>query len=294
MNKPVLYLKSIIITLLWTGALTASNKPIQKQTVFIVVHGTWANHCSWYQPEGDFFLALEQSAAHIGARLVSFCWDSKNTHEARLRAARQLEKLIMSYGPGTNINVVSHSHGANVANLASQLLARHSDRHIHVKAFYHLGVPVCLDQYLPNMDVVEHVYNFFSYNDFVQPVLGLFKREYPQHDRIANIRITINGVQPAHSLIHDPEIAHWIPLIHEGLATKGVHGFDSFQFGVPGLMHFCSDQHVCYTVDVRRSELCHKDRYKIGATRALFVRCVVPKLFPELLIPAISYKKLPA
>jgi len=250
--------------------------------VFILVHGTWAHHCAWHKPEGDFFCALEESAQQRGARVVSFCWDSKNTHEARLKAAQRLERLIMSYSVDTQINIVAHSHGANVANIASQLLVVREDQHPQIKALYYLGAPVCMERYAPNMEVVQHLYNFFSFRDFVQPVLGLFGREYPAHDRIANMRVTINNIQPDHSLIHDPELARWIPLIHQALVTKGMHGFDEFQFGVPGIIRFVSGQHVHYEQDDRREALKRQDRFAIGRARSLFVRYVAPRFYPHI------------
>jgi hypothetical protein len=80
-----------------------------------------------------------------------------------------------------------------------------------ITAFFALAAPVNTNQYLPPMKVIQRFYNFFSCNDFVQPVMGIFGRVYPKHPRIANIRLFINDLEPDHTQMHDPLIAQCVP-----------------------------------------------------------------------------------
>jgi len=45
----------------------------------IIIHGTWAKDESWYQPEGDFFKALQSSALELKIvdEIVPFQWSGK-------------------------------------------------------------------------------------------------------------------------------------------------------------------------------------------------------------------------
>ena len=84
---------------------------------------------------------------------------------------------------------------------------------------------------MPNMDKIDFMYHFFSYADLVQPVLGLFGREYPSHERIANIRTLINDKNPLHSQLHNPLVAKWICMFHHDLQ---ITNDDSEPFKVSG------------------------------------------------------------
>ena len=56
-----------------------------------------------------------------------------------------------------------------------------------------------MSNYLPNMKVIQYLYNLFSFEDLIQTVLGLSVREFPEHKRIANLRVIINGKEPDHA-----------------------------------------------------------------------------------------------
>jgi|SaaInlLV_10m_DNA_2_1039722.scaffolds.fasta_scaffold00331_13 hypothetical protein len=73
---------------------------------------------------------------------------------------------------------------------------------------YLLATPVDTIYYAPNMEVIGCVYNIFSLGDMLQPVGGIYKRMYPEQDRLWNIRLKISESRdPTHMQMHHPIIA---------------------------------------------------------------------------------------
>jgi len=225
------------------------------QTVFIVIHGTWATQERWYMPGGDFFDALEKNAQQQQATVIPYRWSGMNNYKDRIYAAKGLVQLIQRCSPDTTICLVSHSHGGNVGIIASQLLACIPGNTNHIHFFYALGTPVSRKNYQPNMDVITYFYNLFSFEDLIQPVLGFFEREYTQHERIANIRITINDREPDHAQLHDPLVAQWIPQLHAMVTS-----FQTFDFKIPGIIHFANNKKPIYIPDKVRKHLIERDQ----------------------------------
>ncbi len=225
------------------------------QTVFIVIHGTWAAQEQWYMPGGDFFNALEKSAIQQQAAVTPYRWSGNNNYKDRIHAAKGLVQLIQSYSPDTTICLVSHSHGGNVGIIASQLLAHMPTTTNHIHIFYALGTPVNTTNYQPNMNMITYFYNLFSFEDLIQPVLGFFEREYLPHERIANIRITINNKEPSHTQLHNPLVGQWLPLLHEILTS-----FQDFDFKIPSIIHFAENKKPSYAADKTRQQYIERDR----------------------------------
>ena len=161
-------------------------KSISAQEIFIIIHGTWALNTQWPQSEGNFFKELEESCAKINAKVAPFFWSGSLKSKKRQEAGKNLSKMIESYPEETKINIVAHSHGANVGIIASQKIFR------KINKFYALGVPVDKKNYMPNMDKINFFYNLFSTNDKIQNVFGFYERIFPPHNKIANIEITVN------------------------------------------------------------------------------------------------------
>lgn len=218
---------------------------------YIIIHGTWSRPFSWHMPGGDFYDALA-SVSQPGT-VSFFLWSGENSHEARIAGGKKLVRYIQQFYPhDAEINIVSHSHGSNVGILASQEFAKDPYNKHRIHNFYALGTPTNTTQYMPDMNAISYFYNLFSYNDYVQPVFGFFEREYPKHDRIANICITINKKEPRHSEMHAALIAQWIPSIHEDLASQAIAGFDQFTFKKPGIIHFNDGDTPTYELDEER------------------------------------------
>ena len=249
----------VVITFICALLLSISACVLQAQSVFILIHGTWGAECSWYVPKGDFFEALEHTVSKKNSAVVSFRWSGGAGHEARIKAAHSLVKLIKTYDTSVALYVVAHSHGGNVAMLASHMLADEEDNKHHIRALFTLGTPV-MNNYLPNMNVIHYVYNLFSFEDLIQTVLGISGREYPDHKRIANLRVFINGKEPTHSELHHALVGKWLPYLHQHfkkyLADQGIIGYIS----EPCIVFFTNDKAPEYVFDTNRTELLERDR----------------------------------
>jgi len=226
------------------------------QTIFIVIHGTWAAKEQWYMPGGDFFNALEKSAIQQQSAVTPYRWSGNNNYKDRIHAAKGLAQLIQSYSSDTTICLVSHSHGGNVGIIASQLLGAMKNTTNRIHIFYALGTPVNTTDYLPNMNIITYFYNLFSFEDFIQPVLGMFGREYLQHERIANIRVTINNKEPSHTQLHNPLTGQLLPTLHDFLTTS----CQDFDFKKPGIIHFAENKIPIYALDKTRKKHIERDR----------------------------------
>lgn len=217
--------------------------------VYIVLHGTWGAETSWYIPNGDFFDALEETAKKQNGSVVSLRWSGANSIQERNKAAQSLAKLIETYNnnDNTKIIVVGHSHGGTVALLASHLLNKNT-----IAILYTLGTPINKAIY-PNMDTIDFCYNLFSFEDLIQPVLGMFGREHAPHERIANIRIFINGKEPGHSDMHHELVGAWLPELHSLVSNCGT------KLSEPGVIYFDDTKAPVYMLDTTRKELLERD-----------------------------------
>src|SRR5579872_6507572 len=94
------------------------------ESVFIIIHGTWGLESNWYMPGGDCFITLEKTVSVRNSAVVPFCWSGGCGHASRLTAAHNLVKLIKTYDTTVASYLIAHSHGGNVATLASQILGQ--------------------------------------------------------------------------------------------------------------------------------------------------------------------------
>ena len=229
----------------------------------IIVHGTWASKESWYQPGGDFFESvLSSSEKYDIDEVVSFTWSGKNNQRDRQSAGIALSQTIQEYD---YVTIIAHSHGATVGILASQDLQKNwiacgNKTGYKNKKFYSLGVPVNQYDCFPNMNVIGRFYNLFSFEDVVQPVFGIFGRTFFLHDRVANLSVVIDGIEPGHSGTHNQVVGRDILSIDEGFAKKGREKMDPFSFQNPGKVLFFKDQLPEYQRDYRREELIARDK----------------------------------
>ncbi len=231
----------------------------QAQSVFILIHGTWGADCTWYVPKGDFFDALEETVCKKNSAVVSFRWTGGCGHEARLKAAQNLVKLIKTYHHSVAVYIVAHSHGGNVATLASHMLAQEEGNKHHIRALFTLGTPI-MSNYFPNMNTIHYLYNLFSFEDLIQTVFGVSLREYPEHKRIANLRVFINGKEPDHGGLHHGLVGKWLPFLHrhfkQHLQDQGI----TTHISEPSIVYFSHNKAPEYVFDVNRTELLDRDR----------------------------------
>jgi len=234
--------------------------PLQcAESVFIIIHGTWGLESNWYMPGGDFFDTLESIVCVKDSAVVPFCWSGGCGHESRLKAAHNLVKLIKTYDPSIAIYIIAHSHGGNVGTLASQILSCDKCNKHKIRGLYTLGTPI-MSNYLPNMDVILYVYNLFSLEDLVQPVLGISLREFPHHKRIANLRVFIDGKEPGHVSLHDKAVAQWLPFIHRKF-KQFLWQHDIYNtIAEPSIIYFDYTKAPEFVRDTERETLLARDR----------------------------------
>ena len=234
----------------------------QHSGIFIIIPGTWSIQANWHNPEGKFFTSLEENAQKYNKNTCTYLWPGKNSHQSRVLAAQGLAKLIESYPKNLAINIIAHSHGANVAMLASQILSK---KNRIIQNLITLGVPVDTQNYAPSLDVIKKLYNIFSLNDFVQPVVGFFQRTYEQHQQIKNIRLLINNNEPSHSKLHSSILAKHIPtMIFE-------ENNEILSYNNPLLKLFDDKPHI-YQEDEHRDYLLEEDISLNQRLPSLFTR----------------------
>lgn len=206
--------------------------------IIIGTHGTYAPKAPGFSdPDNVYFQGVrnfaEQTALHdkVPVLVVSYVWDAANWTSSRIAAGKTLAQLIDTYFSSSNkkIILVSHSHGCNVANIASNYVQFPIELIIHYASPIReqdqqrdCDTNVCRDQlYIPkNFNLLV---SFYSLHDFVQiagglttRVWGMVKsvkdtlfggadlRQYKQaahKGKIYNISTKINGRYPSHSSV---------------------------------------------------------------------------------------------
>jgi RHS repeat-associated protein len=156
--------------------------------LIVYVHGTWSNSVGAFPM--DFVRDVQGHFGNDNA-VRFFNWSGENNDAARSAAATALANMLRDYhkkNPCDPIRVVAHSHGGNVALLASQ----QSD--VHIDELVTLGTPA-LSRYargagLTNWD------NVYSTDDGVQTLpMGAGRT-----NSTANSNIQLSGY--GHSDLH--------------------------------------------------------------------------------------------
>jgi hypothetical protein len=171
----------------------------------------------------------------------AFGWSGKLNEEQRDYAACVLhselvdliEDFIKKYKVYPEINIITHSHGGNVA----LTLARMNDfkqKNIIIKSLVLMGCPVQhATSHLINNPIFERVYALYSSLDTVQILAPQFKckvpsrrnvstshafrmppfsrRCFPQNGRVRQARVTINKRALMHTEFADPKFITALP-----------------------------------------------------------------------------------
>jgi len=128
--------------------------------------GTWSTRNSGDSIDSDFISEVQRSFHETRTTYIAHDkngWSGGDNSRARADAAKSIADYINSYkfAPGEELNLVGHSHGGNVAILASQMI----DHKIDNLVTYNTPV---LDAYKPNMDKIAKHTQVFTRNDGVQ------------------------------------------------------------------------------------------------------------------------------
>lgn len=111
----------------------------------MLIHGTWARANEWWQPGGTFHAFLGPWRSDLYGATDRFEWTGGYSDNARSDAASQLVDWIEDHDDD-GLSLITHSHGGNVAFLASWGGPRIGDLVV-------LSCPVW-DDYVPNFGQV--------------------------------------------------------------------------------------------------------------------------------------------
>ena len=137
--------------------------PRHQERITIIIHGTWAADGTWWRPAGDFFEYVRRDLRRhdIYDGSDQFSWSGKNRDASRRKASTSLAAWLRSH-PSAEVNVFAHSHGANVA-----MLATHDG--IKIDRLVMLSPPVRKD-YFAKWSNVKAAYNIQADHD---PVVAI-------------------------------------------------------------------------------------------------------------------------
>jgi len=86
--------------------------------VIIAIHGTFAQQAPWSQAGSAFHRRILSRMPQTDIEWVAMNWTGKNSHAAREAASLQLADLIKLHSAdtaGSQLFIIAHSHGGNVA-----------------------------------------------------------------------------------------------------------------------------------------------------------------------------------
>jgi len=135
-----------------------------------VIHGTLPfedqlnSRAEWRDSSNNL---IQKATSDFGETAALFEWSGGDNHWERLYAASRLAAEINQYQfqPGEQLNLVTHSHGGNVAFLASWMI----DHPIDNIVSYNLPV---LPEYQPDSSKIHNVVNMYSGADLAQVLAG--------------------------------------------------------------------------------------------------------------------------
>ena len=164
-------------------------------TTSLLIHGTWASSEKWWQPGGDFHDYYKDTCDHsLYSGNDRFEWSGSYSDRARWLGAFDLVNWIRQKGL-TNLNLIGHSHGANITMLASQ------GHDMRMNTLVLLSCPVHWDEYWPDFTHVNKVVSIRVKLDLVI-LADRGGQRFPSNSMI------VENVLPVwfnHSLTHDPE-----------------------------------------------------------------------------------------
>lgn len=167
-----------------------------RESITLLIHGTWASDEEWWQPGGDFFEYVKNDLLRsdlYGAR-DRFRWSGRNRGRDRRRAGTSLAGWLRAH-PSAEVNVFAHSHGANVAMLSTW-------SGVAIDRLVMLSPPVRED-YFADWNQVGQAFNIQSSFD---PVVAIARGGKWFADRgihfVSELELEANG----HSVSHESEV----------------------------------------------------------------------------------------
>lgn len=168
-------------------------RPTTVREITIIVHGTWASDSEWWRPGGDFFdyLRDDLGRSDLYGKSDQFKWSGKNRDRKRKKAGSELDKWLRAH-PADEVNVLGHSHGANVAMLATR-------EGIRMDRLIMLSPPVRKD-YFAKWSNVGQAYNIQAAFD---PVVAIARGgQWFNLPQVKEKKMRTSG----HSASHEPKV----------------------------------------------------------------------------------------
>jgi hypothetical protein len=198
---------------LWTEALPQEEmvasvaRSAHADSLSVVIHGTWATNEEWWRPGGDFFdyLRRELRIADVYAGEKPFRWSGLNRDQDRRAAAQALFEWIRDHAKTKSLSIYAHSHGANVAMLATRL-------GLEINRLVMMSPPVRQD-YFANWQHVRAPYNLQANRDAVVAIARGGRTFGLAH--VKERELSANG----HSSTHSPavwraeKVPRWLELV---------------------------------------------------------------------------------
>ncbi|MGH9702622.1 MAG: hypothetical protein ACRD4K_04545 [Candidatus Acidiferrales bacterium] len=146
----------------------------KKSHTTVLIHGTWARNSPWWQPGGDFFkyltgvlLPLSRTAPLPAtppwdapyAAADYYFWTGGYSDAARSLGAQDLVSWANNHA-SLNADMITHSHGGNVAFLASQM-------GLTMKEAVVLSCPVHFPKYQPDFTKIRKIVSVRVHLDLV-------------------------------------------------------------------------------------------------------------------------------
>ncbi|MGJ8696036.1 MAG: hypothetical protein ACSHYF_06945 [Verrucomicrobiaceae bacterium] len=169
--------------------------------ITVIIHGTWASNGKWWRPGGDFFeyVKTDLKRADIYEKSDRYMWSGKNRDGVRRDAAKALNKWLKTH-PAREVNVFAHSHGANIAMMATK-------EGIEMDRLVMLSPPVRED-YFADWSKIKKSYNIqASFDPVVAIACGGQWFNPARKKRAKRIPVTEKKMKASgHSASHDPDV----------------------------------------------------------------------------------------
>ncbi|MFH1643657.1 MAG: hypothetical protein ABIA74_00580 [bacterium] len=123
-----------------------------------------------------------------------------------------------------------------------------------IDSVYTLGTPNNIPDYVADMDIIGHLYNFYSKGDLVQEIVGDVLLPEPKHERAVDLSIEIKNKGwlgwglPNHREIHAEIIAKWLLYIPNYLIQEKIGNFENFTFNATGNICFAQNKMPIYSI----------------------------------------------
>ena len=185
-----------------SNATPAAAKPwggSQAASLTMIIHGTGASKDSWWRPTGQFAQDVHAVTGDVYQFDDYFRWTGKNRNADRHQAAADLKDWVDAHlQPNGDLRVIAHSHGGNVAMLATRL-------GLSAAQLILLGTPM-RTEYVPAMDEIARLDNVYAPQDVVQSPGGTVPYRRGEGRTLGDTQVITN--HPLHAGVGGPLGSH--------------------------------------------------------------------------------------